>query len=98
MTRIGSRIYRNAIKKRLNIDPYEKRPIQFVSSITLPCHILSSSEDDYIKAEHAQTIHQEWGGPCTIKMNVTGNQFASRSANDVLSSIDMIRHYLRIRR
>ena len=98
MTRIGSKIYRNAVEKRLNIDPYEKRPIQFVSSITLPCHILSSAEDDYIKDSHSRIIHEEWGGPCTIKMNVAGNQFASRSANDVLSSIDMIRHHLRIRK
>ena len=66
-----------------------------VSSISIPCHILSTNMDDYIKEEHAIAIQEEWAGPCTLK-KITGNQFSSRTTTDVLSATDMIKHHLRI--
>ena len=94
---IGSNIYRKELKKRVSIDPYDIKPIQLVSEIMVPCHILSTCDDDYIKKEQSIAIREEWKGPCTLK-DIKGNQFAPRAKDDVLSGLDMIRHHMRIKK
>lgn len=97
MTKIGTNIYRKEIKNRISVDVYDIKPIELVSEIELPCHILSTPDDDYISKQQSLIIRENWKGPCTLK-DIRGNQFAPRSKDDVLSSVDMIRHHMRIRR
>lgn len=57
-TKVGSKVYRNRVKDKLDMDLYDVKPIELVADIKLPCHILATSDDDYIPIEHARSIQE----------------------------------------
>jgi hypothetical protein len=84
---------RKRAKAQLGIDPYLIRPINLVSSISLPCYIMSADEDDYIPDTMGKDIAQSWNGKCWYR-NFPGKHIGERDPGMVMSTLDKIIPYL----
>lgn len=65
---IGTYITRKAVKRHCSgSDPMKINPFKQVHQISIPCHIFSATEDDYISAQQGLEISTAWKGVCTYQ-------------------------------
>lgn len=86
---------RKRAKAQLGMDPYLIRPINLVSSISLPCYIMSADEDDYIPETMGKEISQSWNGKCWYRI-FPGKHIGERDPGIVMSTFDKIIPYLNL--
>jgi pimeloyl-ACP methyl ester carboxylesterase len=84
---------RKRAKAQLGMDPYLIRPLNLVSSVSLPCYIMSADEDDYIPDTMGKEIAQSWNGKCWYRL-FPGSHLGERDPGIVMSTLDKIIPFL----
>ena len=86
---LGTYITRKAVKKYCNgTDPFAVNPYQYVKKNSVPCHIFSALDDDYISAQQGREIAAAWAGACTYQ-TFSGGHFGCRDP-DMVASVGIL--------
>lgn len=80
---------RSQIKDSLGGDIYSIDSIKYAPNCTIPCVILSATQDDYIPACHGKVLASVWGGKAKYK-SFPGRHFGVRPVDLILSLKDIL--------